>query len=54
VTLPSGGHLLLGQDDVAGPAISAFLAEPITTPGSGANGGDDGDHIQPDARSVPA
>jgi hypothetical protein len=54
VTLPSGGHLLLGQDDVVGPAISAFLAEPITTPGSGAKGGDDGNQVQPDARSVPA
>ena len=32
VAVPSGGHLLLGQDDVVGPAISAFLAEPVTTP----------------------
>ena len=35
VTLPSGGHLQLGQDDVVGPAISTFFAEPITKPGSG-------------------
>jgi len=28
VTVPSGGHLLLGQDDLVGAAVSAFLAEP--------------------------
>jgi pimeloyl-ACP methyl ester carboxylesterase len=37
VSLPSGGHLLIGQDDVVGQAISAFLAEPITASGSGAS-----------------
>jgi pimeloyl-ACP methyl ester carboxylesterase len=31
LTLPSGGHLLLGQDDAVSQAISAFLTEPITT-----------------------
>ena len=50
VTLASGGHLQLGQDDVVGRAISAFLAEPITTPRTGATEGDGGHHVQPDAR----
>lgn len=35
VAVPSGGHLLLGQDDFVLAAISAFLAEPTTTPGTG-------------------
>ena len=50
--LPSGGHLLLGQDDVVGSAVSAFLAEPIIAPGAGANRSH-GDHLQPDVRPVP-
>jgi pimeloyl-ACP methyl ester carboxylesterase len=53
VTLPSGGHLLLGQDDVVGRAISVFLAEPITTPGTGATEGDDADQIQPNPTRRP-
>ena len=54
VTLRSGGHLLLGQDDVVRPAISAFLEEPVTTPGGRPTGGDDGDHVPTAARSISA
>ena len=48
VSLGSDGHLLLGQDDVVGQGLSAFLAEPITTSGPGGNRFDDGDHRQPE------
>ncbi len=53
VVVPSGGHLLLGQDDVVRPAISAFLAEPVTPADAGASGGEDRDNVQTGARSVP-
>jgi pimeloyl-ACP methyl ester carboxylesterase len=40
VAVPSGGHLLLGQDDVVAAAISAFMAEPVMTSGrDGRTGG---------------
>lgn len=34
VTLPSGGHLLLGQDAELSAAVSTFLAEPIRAQGA--------------------
>jgi pimeloyl-ACP methyl ester carboxylesterase len=45
VLVPSGGHLLIGQHDVVGPAISAFLAEQLPTPEPGAGYDHDGNDV---------
>jgi pimeloyl-ACP methyl ester carboxylesterase len=45
VVVPTGGHLMIGQADLVGPAISAFLAEPLPTPEPEADYGQDGNDV---------
>ena len=52
VSIPAGGHLLLGQDDVVRQAIAAFLVEPVTTTAGRTKGDGEGNHADPDIRSL--
>ena len=46
MAVPSGGHLLIGQDDLVRSAIAQFLAEPVARPDTAAKRGERGDRAQ--------
>ena len=51
-SVPSGGHLMLGEDDVVEREISVFLAAPVMTPAAKASDADDLVDLRAPAASI--